>query len=68
MHSSKIRKLNKKLLTITIKAGNPSTTKHVKQRLNMNVKQIIKYSSNVMYGKRKLCECHPDFSIGRNSK
>ena len=28
------------------------------QRLNMNAELIIKFSSTVMPGKRKLCECH----------
>ena len=40
----------------TEKAGNSSTTRHSKYRLNMNVMLMIKYFSNVMQGKRKLCE------------
>ena len=27
----------------------------------MNIMMIIKYSSTVMYGKKKLCECHTRF-------
>ena len=38
----------KKVSAITIKAGNSSTTKYRKQRLNMNAMLIIKYSSIVM--------------------
>ena len=56
-YSGKISKLCSKLLTIIVKAGNSSTIKHIKERLNMNAMLIIKYSSNVMQGKRKLCEC-----------
>ena len=53
------REINEKILqTINIKANNSSTTKHRNQRLNMNVVLIMKYSSTLMQGKRKLCVCH----------
>ena len=47
-----------------MKASNSSTTKHRKQRLNMNVKLIIKYSSTEMQGERKFFVCvTPDFLV-----
>ena len=40
---------------------NHLTVKPRKRRLNMNVVLIIKYSSTVMQGKKKLCEFHIKF-------
>ena len=52
---------------IFVKAGNSSTTKHrKKQALNMNAMLIMKYSSTIMLGKRKLYECYTRFFILRS--
>ena len=42
------KKLNSKIIAILIKAGNSSIPKHRKERLNINVKLIIKYSSTAV--------------------
>ena len=60
-HSGKIRKLISKNINNNYKSRLIFNYKAQKKRFNMNAMQIIKYSSTVMEGKRKLYECHTRF-------